>query len=196
MNLTKLAHDLIDNHFDTSESNRFQIIGIAIDATCGNGNDSLFLAERASRLLCFDIQSKAIAQTQQHLTTKKFDCVVEYIEKSHENLLEEAVRRGIDKDIDVVMFNLGFLPKSDNLDITTTKTSSVQALTQSMHCLSNNGVISLLCYRGHLGGPEEFEAIKNLIAKADETTWQVQQFDSAKSNDTTPVLLFLTRLKS
>lgn len=203
MNLTKLAHDLIDDHFDISEqeenAKKHQPIGIAIDATCGNGNDSAFLAERANQLLCFDIQSRAITQTQQLLATKQFDCAVECIETSHENLLEQATRRGINNDVDIVMFNLGFLPKSNNLEITTTQNSSVQALKQSMQCLSNRGLISLLCYRGHPGGPEEFDAIKALLEKAkrdDNKTWQVQQFDSAKANDTTPVLLFLTTLAS
>ena len=44
--------------------------GIFIDATAGNGHDTLFMAqhiEKGSKILAFDIQEKAILQTRQLL---------------------------------------------------------------------------------------------------------------------------------
>ena len=48
---------------------------IVIDATCGNGNDTLFLAQHVTsgRVHAFDIQETAILNTQQK--TKDFDNV-------------------------------------------------------------------------------------------------------------------------
>ena len=196
MNLTKLAHDLICENFGIDPVAQPDIsnkkITNAIDATCGNGNDSLFLAGHSKHLLCFDVQAEAIKRTRELLTHETVDCSIEYLHVGHENILKQATERQINSQIDVVMFNLGFLPKSDDQHITTTQTSTVEALQQSMQCLSGNGVISILCYRGHNGGPEEFEAVKTLIDQANGC-WQFQQFDSAKATDTTPVLLFLKK---
>ncbi len=196
MNLTQLAHDLISENFNidsSSQSNNVsKKITYAIDATCGNGNDSLFLAEHSKYLLCFDIQAEATKRTQALLAPESLGCSIEYLEMGHENILEQVTARQINSQIDVVMFNLGFLPKSDHQHITTSQTSTVQALQQSMQCLSNNGVISLLCYRGHDGGAEEFDAV-NASLKQTGDDWQIQQFDSAKATDTTPVLLFVKR---
>ncbi len=196
MNLTQQAHDLICENFGIdpmvkSDSCSKKITN-AIDATCGNGNDSLFLAEHSKHLLCFDVQAKAIKRTRELLALETVDCSIEYLHMGHENILKQATQRQINSQIDVAMFNLGFLPKSDDQHITTAQTSTVEALQQSMQCLSGNGVISILCYRGHDGGPEEFEAVKTLIDQANDC-WQFQQFDSAKATDTTPVLLFLKK---
>ena len=37
---------------------------VCIDGTCGNGNDTLFLAERTQKVYGFDIQSQAIENTK------------------------------------------------------------------------------------------------------------------------------------
>ena len=190
MNLTKHAHKLIDEHFPSIGRH----ITFAVDATCGNGSDSLFLAQRAEKLLSFDIQKEAIERTQQLLSTEQSECQIEYILNSHEHLLKEVQHRNLQDTgniVDVVMFNLGFLPKSDDLSITTTLSSTVLAVKQATACLSDHGVISILCYRGHKNGPEEFNAIKQFLESLDPMNWQVSEYLSAKPTETTPVLLFI-----
>lgn len=187
MNLTKLAHQLIDEYFSNKE------IDIAIDATCGNGNDSLFLAKRSKQLLCFDIQEQAINNTQLLLSSHPLDCAIQLIQDSHAKLAEVCDQKNMRGQVDVVMFNLGFLPKSDDLTITTTKNSTSAAIKHAIECLSSHAMMTLLCYRGHDNGAAEFQAVQELIQKLSSDAWQCQQFDSAKATETTPILLTLSR---
>lgn len=189
MNLTTLTHRLIDEHFNEKK----HPIGLAIDATCGNGFDSLFLAQRAKRLLCFDIQTTAIEITRKCLATKSFSCVVDLFQRSHSELVTTLKEKKLTHGIDIVMFNLGFLPQSNNLDITTKEATTVAAIKQSIQYLSNQGIITILCYRGDKNDPNEFIAIHNLIKSLSKTEWLCQQFDSAKATQTTPVLLLIKR---
>ena len=188
MNLTKKTHQFIAEHF--SDKN----IRIAIDATCGNGNDSLFLAKRADQLFCFDVQAAAIHNTQKRLQASNLEiphAKVTYIEDSHSNMQKHcSTHQGI---VDVVMFNLGFLPQSADLGITTQTSSTLTAIQYAMQFLADEGLISILCYRGHTGGAEEFQAINELLNSIDQQRWHWQQFDSFNANESTPILLLLTQ---
>ena len=60
--------------------------GIFIDATAGNGHDTLFLEqhiEKGSKILAFDIQEQAILQTRQLLQNHDFEHKVTFILDSH-----------------------------------------------------------------------------------------------------------------
>ena len=188
MNLTRKAHQTIDAHYAGKK------IVVAIDATCGNGNDSLFLASRVQQLFCIDIQAAAIRNTHEQLQSMVLDTIdtkVTYIQDSHCNLQKHCNQyKG---EIDVVMFNLGFLPKSDDLTITTKTSSTISAIQQAMQCLAKTGLISILCYRGHPGGAEEYQAILELFKLIDQRNWHWQKFDSSNASESTPVLLILTR---
>lgn len=199
MNLTKRAHQFINDHFAD------KAINIAVDATCGNGHDSLFLAKRATHLFCFDIQPAAIQNTQALLESESqstpLNCVTTFIQDSHSNLCSH-LRKNSDehadqfaRKIDIAMFNLGFLPKSADLKITTEASSTATAIQQAMQCLATNGLISILCYRGHPGSVAEFKAVQKVINSLDQTAWRCQQFDSIRPNESTPILLLLTHNK-
>ena len=188
MNLTRKAHQTIDAHYGD------KTIRIAIDATCGNGNDSLFLARRAAQLFCFDIQAAAIRNTREQLQSTELnttDTKVTYIQDSHCNLQKHCDQHK--GKIDVVMFNLGFLPKSGDLTIATKTSSTIAAIQQAMQCLAKPGLISILCYRGHAGGAQEYQAILELVHSIDQHKWHWQKFDSSTANESTPILLILKR---
>ena len=64
MALTRLAHQLIKEHFESSGANR----GLAVDATCGNGFDTEFLCRLGfKQVIGFDIQARAIEITRHRL---------------------------------------------------------------------------------------------------------------------------------
>ena len=56
------------------------------------------------------------------------------------------------------MFNLGYLPGTDQVTITQTD-STVEALQQAAEVLTPGGIITCICYPGHPGGLEEAEAV-------------------------------------
>ncbi len=69
--LTKFTQETIKRYVSSKS--------IVIDATCGNGNDTLFLATRAHRgkVYAFDIQKEAIINTQnkcRELTNVEYIC--------------------------------------------------------------------------------------------------------------------------
>ena len=188
MKLTKKAHQIIDKYYSNKK------IRVAIDATCGNGNDSLFLASRAEKLFCFDIQASAIRNTKAQLHSATLDTsnlAISYILDSHSNLQKHCGKH--EGTIDVIMFNLGYLPKSDDIAITTQTNSTIAAIQQAIQCISKTGLMSILCYRGHAGGSEEYQTIRKFLNSIDQHSWHWQQFDSVNASESTPVLLVLIR---
>ena len=78
------SKSLIDSHVCESS--------IVIDATCGNGNDTLYLAEKVTNgfVYGFDIQKEAIDNTQ--LKVSDFNNV-SLIQDSHENVKQHVLEK-------------------------------------------------------------------------------------------------------
>ena len=83
--------------------------GIFIDATAGNGHDTLFMAqhiEKGSKILAFDIQEKAILQTRQLLQNHDFEHKVTFILDSHAQISNYLDDQDL---VRLAIFNLGYL---------------------------------------------------------------------------------------
>ena len=133
---------------------------IAIDATAGNGHDTLFLATNIGEnghVYAFDIQAQAIENSRNRLSTAGLSNRVTMIHSGHEKMTAEIpdIHRG---SVDIIMFNLGYLPSADKSLITTTATT-IKALDAATEMLAGNGIISILAYPGHPGGKEETAAV-------------------------------------
>jgi len=133
---------------------------IAIDATAGNGHDTVFLAKQtgeSGHVYAFDIQHRAIENTRIRLLEQQLEQRVTLIEGSHEMLRMHipASDRGL---IAVIMFNLGYLPGSDKHCITR-PASTLKALNQALSLLGPDGALSVMLYPGHEGGLEETNAV-------------------------------------
>ena len=152
MRLTEIAHQKILRYCPHPK--------IAVDATIGNGYDTLFLQKILSpegKLWGFDIQTQAIAVTHQKLS---IDPRIYLIKDSHAKLsyyLEDYQGK-----VDLIIYNLGYLPHSDKR-VTTLKKSTLDSIIQAIGLLRKGGVISILAYPGHPQGKEEAEAIKEFI---------------------------------
>lgn len=160
---------------------------LAVDATAGNGHDTLFLAQSvggAGRVFAFDIQARALAATTARLEAAGLGSRVQLIHRSHEKLLE-SLPPETQGNIQAVMFNLGYLPGSDKATITR-RDSSLAALRQAARTVSPQGIISVLAYRGHPGGQEESLAIQAAMEALAHTEWPLSVFESPG-----PVLLVL-----
>ena len=87
---------------------------IVVDATAGNGNDTLFLAKTsAKKVYAFDIQQLAIENTTNLIKEAELIHKCEIILDSHFEF-----DKYIDEKIRAVVFNLGYLPNADH-EITT-----------------------------------------------------------------------------
>ena len=136
----------------------------AIDATTGNGHDTLFLADQVGvkgMVYGFDIQTDALSNTKSLLCTRKLQHRVRLFQIGHENLCHCIPTRHRNK-IRAVMFNLGYLPGGDKR-LTTITRSSLAAVRSAVKIIAVGGRVSILAYPGHRGGREETEAIKTFV---------------------------------
>lgn len=147
----------------------------AVDATCGNGHDTLLLAEvvgPTGRVWGFDIQKKALRLTQEKLVQAGLAGHVELILAGHENLADHVTA-----PVKAVTFNLGYLPGGDRTIITTPETT-LPALRQTLQLLLPLGIAAITIYPGHQGGDSEETAISRWSAGLDQRlfhSWRMGQ---------------------
>ncbi len=134
---------------------------VVIDATVGNGHDTLFLAQcigEHGTVYGFDIQEAALDEAYRRLMEAGLASRASLYHAGHEAMamvLPESIRGRVK----AVMFNLGYLPGGDK-QRTTQIATTLTALEQAREMLAPGGTISLLAYTGHPGGREEAEAVK------------------------------------
>lgn len=135
---------------------------IVIDATCGNGQDSLALCKLAltpgrGTLFALDIQPSAISNTQKLLSENLPDELIKrviFVEGSHQifpNDIKEA-------SVKLIVYNLGYLPRGDKT-LTTQTSSTLASMMAAQNLLIKGGVISFTCYPGHAEGANEETAL-------------------------------------
>jgi len=180
--LTSVVKVKIQEHFATvTESPK-----TAIDATCGNGHDTVFLANLVSdQVFAFDVQQQALEQTQHKLEEANLQDKVELIHSGHEQL-----KKFVTVQVDVIMFNLGYLPSSDKT-ITTNTMTTLPALDAATELLTANGIMTVLCYPGHTEGFVETQAVKEWLQQQSEIS--IETIESHHASDTSPVLFLLKK---
>ena len=156
---------------------------VAIDATVGNGNDTLFLSERCRKVYGFDIQQEAINVTKQKLLKEN----TELFCASHDRMAEL-----IKEKADIVVFNLGYLPNGDH-DVTTSAKTTVEAVSQALSLINKGGLVSIVMYWGHEEGKREREAVLNLVRTLDEKTFHVMYISFPNQANCPPEAILITR---
>ena len=163
----------------------------ALDATAGNGHDTLFLASQVApigQVWAWDTQPAALATTQERLQAAGLEATVTLVQASHHRLRERMPTRAHGR-LRAVMFNLGYRPGGDPQHITQPGTT-MPALEAACRLLHPDGVISLLAYRGHPGGEAEYQALQDWLATA---PLAVERITGAGARERAPVLCLLTR---
>jgi SAM-dependent methyltransferase len=134
----------------------------AVDATCGNGNDTLLLAELVGptgRVWAFDIQQEAMESTARKLAANGLPDRVTLVAQGHETLAGQ-----VNTPLNAVVFNLGYLPGGDRGIITRPETTGA-ALEQALGLLAPGGIVALTVYPGHGGGDAERRLAEGWAAK-------------------------------
>ena len=79
--------------------------------------------------------------------------------------MQECIAPELIGKIGCVFFNLGWLPRSDK-SVATKSDTTLKALETSVKLIDKNaGYLSVLCYRGHQGGAEEYSAVLDFFQK-------------------------------
>lgn len=131
---------------------------IVVDATCGNGNDTLALCKLAKKVFAFDIQEIAINNTKK-LLNKNIINNVTLINDSHERLYKHL--HNYKNKISLITFNLGYLPGS-NKNVITNHKSTIGAIKNGLKLLNKKGIILVVCYPHEEGKKESKEIINYL----------------------------------
>jgi methylase of polypeptide subunit release factors len=142
---------------------------MAIDATCGNGHDSLFLAQLPlSILFSIDIQPEAIESTKNLLEKHEVLHKVSLHCQNH-NSFEKLP---LTSSLKLIVYNLGYLPGKDKT-LTTQTASTLTSLQAALLILGKGGALSITCYPGHLEGEKEQEAILSWAKSLDPKKWLI-----------------------
>jgi 16S rRNA C1402 N4-methylase RsmH len=137
---------------------------IAIDATIGNGHDTVFLAKivgETGHVYGFDIQEQAIQKTTERLQNENLLNYVTIVQRSHSEV-KEVVPSHLHANLKGAIFNLGYLPGSDK-SIVTVPESTISAIEQILEMMAPEGIIVVVIYHGHDGGEIEKDALMEYV---------------------------------
>ncbi len=161
-----------------------------IDATMGNGHDTLFLAQSVGttgRVYAFDIQNTAVEATRVLLIHNQLQSRVNVIKASH-----QVMQDYITDPVKAIMFNLGYLP-GGNKSIITRTTNTLAALNASIKLLTTPGCLTIIAYPGHAGGEDEAATIKDWTKHLPDNHFQIEYIYPQSSRNRAPELTIITR---
>ncbi|WP_082407842.1 class I SAM-dependent methyltransferase [Verrucomicrobium spinosum] len=168
---------------------------LVVDATAGNGHDTLFLAQRVlpeGQVFAFDIQADAIQQTEIRLREAGVDMSRITLHVAGHETLSAALPTGVHQRLRLCMFNLGYLPGGDKARITQVETT-LSAIQQAMDLLEEDGLLTVVVYPGHDGGMQEAGRVTAMLEAASPDTWEVQRIGYLNFRPTTPFCLVARR---
>lgn len=182
--ITDYVHQFVIPHiFDGST---------CIDATAGNGNDTVFLCQHAGengKVFAFDIQPVAIENTKRKIEENGYQNA-EVILDSHVNIRKYVS----EESVDCILFNFGYLPGGDHT-IATKSSTSVEAIREGLKCLKKGGIMGLCIYSGKDSGFEEKDTILKYLKELDGKKYLVLLTKYYNRSNNPPIPAFIIRLK-
>lgn len=164
---------------------------LVIDATAGNGHDTLFLAESVGptgKVLAFDVQAAALESARSRVGEAR---CVEFIHESHGKM--EAHAAGA--SVAVVMFNLGYLPGTDH-QLTTQSAETLLALEAATRLIKPGGALSVICYPGHPAGATEADAVESWLTAQAADGWRIAKYGAVGTRRPAPFLLVAAKAQT
>lgn len=145
--------------------------GLYLDATCGNGHDTLFLCGLAGpkgRVIGLDIQPAAVQATNALLAQKGMEQIGRAVQADHSDLARFAPPGSAD----CVMFNFGWLPGAPH-EVHSQADNSLRALQAGLDALKPGGVLSAVLYSGKVIGDSEKRAALDFFRSLPLTRYTV-----------------------
>lgn len=165
--------------------------GLYLDATCGNGHDTLFLCSVAGengRVIGLDIQPQAAANTNALLAANGMAAIGRAECCDHRELLRFAPPGSAD----CVMFNFGWLPGAAH-DVHSTADSTLPALQAGLDALKPGGVLAAVLYSGKVIGNAEKKAAAEFFRSLPLADYTVLICEFANWADTAPLPCFVIK---
>lgn len=161
-----------------------------VDATLGNGRDTLWLCERVGsegRVYGFDVQPEAVERTRARLREAGMEQRAALVCDGHEHM--EA---HVPEPVDAVVFNLGWLPGAAH-EVTTRTETTLRAAEAAVRLLKPDGILTLCVYPGHEEGAREREALMNWAAALDERLYDAMLRAYLNQSNSPPLLIAVRR---
>ncbi len=181
---TSFVHTLLSNKIKNGD--------VVIDGTMGNGHDTVFLAKlvgKEGKVYAFDIQPTSIECTTKRLMETGLNSLegIQLLQVGHENI-ETYVK----EEVNVAMFNLGYLPGGDHTLITKPNTT-ITALHSVMKLLKKGGLISIMIYYGHEGGTLEKEAVLTMLENLPSEEFVVIKTEYMNRKNDPPIIIIVEK---
>ena len=160
---------------------------IVVDATMGNGHDTLFLAKLAKQVFAFDIQEQALEKTQERLHqagSKNASLILQ----GHETVNQYV------SEVKAAIFNLGYLPSADKSVITQPQTT-IEALEKLCQLLVKGGRIAIMIYYGHEGGDVERDAVLDFVSQLPQQEYTATIYRTLNQINNPPFLVMIEKLE-
>ena len=141
-----------------------------IDATMGNGHDTLFLCQTVGpegHVYAFDVQTQAVKAAEKRLRENGVLDRADLFCAGHERM-DEFVPR----PVRAAVFNLGWLPGGDH-SVTTRWETTRTAVAKSLDLLLPGGVTVICVYPGHAEGDRERRELTEMLAALSNKTYNV-----------------------
>ncbi|MBU8879832.1 methyltransferase domain-containing protein [Bacillus sp. FJAT-29790] len=167
---------------------------IVVDATMGNGHDTLFFAHltgQSGMVYGFDIQEEAVLKTQKRLAENGLSDRVTLFHKGHEHILASIppIHHG---KITAAIFNLGYLPGSDKA-IVTMPATTISAIEQLLEIMAPEGIIVLVIYHGHEEGAVERDKLLQYVKQLDQKAVHVLQYQFINQQNNPPFIVAIEK---
>jgi len=163
-----------------------------VDATMGNGKDTLFLAElvgESGHVYAFDVQQEAVARTRERVEEAGFEGRTTLILAGHETMAQH-----VPQGVSAVMFNLGWLPGAQHIVTTKTETTLV-AVEAALSLIAPGGVVTVCIYPGHEEGTRELHALLDYAGRLSVRTYNVLHHHFLNAAQGTPQLILIQKNK-
>ena len=160
---------------------------IVVDATMGNGHDTLFLAKLAKQVYAFDIQEQALEKTSQRIQEAGLTNV-DLILQGHETVDQYVT------EVKAAIFNLGYLPSADKSIITQPQTT-IEALDKLCQMLVKGGRIAIMIYYGHEGGDIERDAVMDFVSQLPQQEYTATIYRTLNQINNPPFLVMIEKLE-
>lgn len=167
---------------------------IVIDGTCGNGYDTVLLANLVGRnghVYGFDIQKEAVISTEQRLIDQEVSDRTTIIHDSHAHI-KKYLKENHEGNIQAAIYNLGYLPGSDK-SIITTPTETIASIENVLTSLKKGGLVVLVVYHGHSGGAKEKNALMDYVTTLDHKKYHVLNYGYINQKRTPPFILAIEK---
>jgi tRNA G37 N-methylase Trm5 len=167
---------------------------VVVDATAGNGNDTLALAGlvgKTGKVYAFDIQETAIRNTKVLLERGGFSDRCQLILESH-HLMRESIPEKDRGRVSAVVFNLGYLPGGEKTK-TTLPGTTLQAVQTALELIRPGGIVAVTMYAGHPEGAEEKMAMLRFAEALSSSEYHSVSISMINQKNSPPELLLITR---